>query len=188
MTGWLANRNEVATVAERVLPVVPLIKAAALGVRQVPALNGAWVNDAFQESADINVGIAIALRGGGLAAPAILGTDELSIDQLMAKLRDLSGRVRQGRMRGSEIAGSTFTVSSVGDGNVESVVPIIYPPQVAILGIGSINERPWIVDGEVLPRRLVTATLAGDHRVSDGRAGARFLEMFDRLLQEPEAL
>ena len=188
MTGWLTARNENAPVVKRVLPIVPLIKAAALAVRQVPALNGTWTDDIFHESADINIGVAIALRGGGLAAPAILGTDRLSIDELMAKLRDLSGRVRQGTMRGSELTGSTFTVTSVGEGNVESMMPIIYPPQVAIVGIGSISERPWVVDGDVRPRQLITATLAGDHRASDGRVGARFLEIFDRLLQEPETL
>lgn len=188
MTSWLSARNEEMSVTERVLPVVPLVKAAALALRQVPALNGLWSDDAFHESADINLGVGIALRGGGLAAPAILGTDGLSIDDLMAKLRDLTGRVRAGHMRGSEIGGATFTVSSVGEGNVESLTPIIYPPQVGILGIGSISERPWVVDGDVCARQLVTATLAGDHRASDGRVGARFLELFDRLLQEPEAL
>ncbi len=188
MANWLAARNEENPVAERVLPVVPLIKAAALAARQVPQLNGTWTDDSFHETADINIGVAIALRGGGLAAPAILNTDGLSIDELMVKLRDLSGRVRRGNMRGSEISGSTFTVSSVGEGNVESVVPIIYPPQVAILGIGSILERPWVADGKVCVRKLVTVTLAGDHRASDGRVGARFLGVFDRLLQEPETL
>lgn len=188
MTTWLSARNEKASVAERVLPVVPLIKAAALALAQVPALNGFWTEDTFHESADVNVGVAIALRGGGLAAPAILGTDGLSIDELMAKLRDLSGRVRQGHMRGSEIGGATFTVSSVGEGNVESLMPIIYPPQVGILGIGSISERPWVVGGDVRARQLVTATLAGDHRAGDGRLGAHYLEIFERLLQEPNAL
>jgi pyruvate dehydrogenase E2 component (dihydrolipoyllysine-residue acetyltransferase) len=185
---WLSLHNKAAPISERVLPVVPLIKAAAIAISKVPQLNGAWREDAFDENTDINIGVAIALRGGGLAAPAILKTDELSVDQLMKKLRDLSGRVRQGNMRGSEIGGATFTLSFVGEGNTESVVPIIYPPQVAILGIGSIAVRPWVVDGEIQPRQLMTATLAGDHRASDGRVGARFLEIFDHLLQEPEAL
>lgn len=188
MTNWLTAYNTERPVAERVLPAVPLLKAAALALCQLRALNGTWADDAFCESADVNVGVAISLRGGGLVAPAILNTDRLSIDELMAKLRDLSGRVRKGHMRGSELTGSTFTVSSVGEGNIESVTPIIYPPQVAILGIGSISSRPWVVEGEVRVRKLITATLAGDHRASDGRVGARFLEEFDRLLQEPEAL
>lgn len=188
MTVWLESYNTSVSMERRVLPIVPMIKAAALAMKEAPMLNGAWADDRFQQSGEINIGIAIALRGGGLAAPAILGTDGLSIDALMEKLRDLTGRVRQGNMRGSEIGGSTFTVSSVGDGNVEAVLPIIYPPQVAILGLGSICERPWVVDGDVCPRQIVTATVAGDHRASDGRVGARFLETLDRLLQEPEAL
>lgn len=188
MTSWLTTFNEEVPVAERILPAVPLIKAVARALDQVPQLNGAWADDAFQVSREINIGVAIALRGGGLVAPAILNTNELSVAELMAKLRDLSGRVRQGHMRGSELTGSTFTISNVGEGNVETVVPIIYPPQVAILGIGSICERPWVVDGEVRRRQLITATLAGDHRASDGRIGARFLGALDKLLQEPEAL
>ncbi len=188
MTVWLDAHNASVSIEPRVLPIVPMIKAAALAGKKTPTLNGTWAEDRLQQSEEINIGIAIALRGGGLAAPAILKTDGLSIDALMEKLRDLTGRVRQGNMRGSEIGGGTFTVSSVGDGNVEAVVPIIYPPQVAILGLGSICERPWVVDGDVRPRQIVTATLAGDHRASDGRVGARFLETFDRLLQEPEAL
>lgn len=188
MIEWLGVRNAAAPVTARILPVVPLIKAAALAARQAKGLNGIWTDDAFHESDDVNIGVAIALRGGGLAAPAILETETLSIDELMAKLRDLSGRVRRGNMRGSEIAGATFTVSSVGEGNIDSIVPIIYPPQVAILGIGSISRRPWVVDGELCVRQLCTVTLAGDHRASDGRVGARFLDLYERLLQEPGAL
>ncbi len=188
MTSWLATFNEEVPVAERILPAVPLIKAVARALDQVPQINGTWADDAFQASKEINIGVVIALRGGGLVAPAILNTNELSVAELMAKLRDLSGRVRQGHMRGSELTGSTFTISNVGEGNVEAILPIIYPPQVAILGIGSINVRPWVVDGEVRRRQLITATLAGDHRASDGRIGARFLGALDKLLQEPEAL
>lgn len=188
MSSWLTTFNENVPVAERILPAVPLIKAVAGALEQVPQLNGTWADDTFEPGKKVNIGVAIALRGGGLVAPAILDTNELSITELMAKLRDLSGRVRQGHMRGSELTGSTFTVSYVGEGNVEAVVPIIYPPQVAILGIGSIIERPWVVDGEVRARQLITATLAGDHRASDGRVGARFLGVLDRILQEPETL
>lgn len=188
MSSWLAKFNEEASIAERILPAVPLIKAVALALGQVSQLNGTWTDNTFEPGKKINIGVAIALRGGGLVAPAILDTNELSITELMAKLRDLSGRVRQGHMRGSELTGSTFTISNVGEGNVEAVVPIIYPPQVAILGIGSIVERPWVVDGEVRARQLITATLAGDHRASDGRVGARFLGVLDKILQEPEAL
>lgn len=185
---WLTDYNNTVGVTERVLPAVLLIKAAALALREVPSLNGTWGDSEFKKADAINVGIAISLRGGGLAAPAILETDHHSISELMEKLRDLTGRVRLGNMRGSEIGGGTFTVSSVGEGNIENVIPIIYPPQVGILGLGSIMERPWIVDGKVCSRQVVTATLAGDHRVTDGRIGARFLEKLDRLLQEPETL
>jgi pyruvate dehydrogenase E2 component (dihydrolipoamide acetyltransferase) len=82
----------------------------------------------------------------------------------------------------------TITVTSLGDQGVDAVLPVIYPPQVAIVGFGRIRERPWAVGGDVAVRPVVTASLAADHRVSDGHRGAQFLAGLDRLLQRPEDL
>ena len=132
--------------------------------------------------------MAIAIRGGGLAAPAIHDADRLSCDALMASMRDLVARMRSGRIRSSEIADATLTVSSLGERGVEALYGVIYPPQVAIVGFGKVVPRPWIVDGAVLPRSIVTITLSGDHRVSDGHSGALFLAEIGKLLQEPDKL
>jgi pyruvate dehydrogenase E2 component (dihydrolipoamide acetyltransferase) len=134
------------------------------------------------------LGVAIAIRGGGLVAPAIHDTADLDIGTLMTKMRDLIGRVRAGRFRSSEISDPTITVSSLGDRGVETLFGVIYPPQVAIVGFGKAVERPWVSGGAVLPRPVVTLTLAADHRVSDGHRGALFLGEIERLLQQPEAL
>jgi pyruvate dehydrogenase E2 component (dihydrolipoamide acetyltransferase) len=128
------------------------------------------------------------LKGGGLVAPALHDTDKQSLDELMAKLHELIPRARTGRLRSSEMTDATATLTNLGDLGVETVYGAIYPPQVALVGFGKIARRAW-VDGETLcVRPLLTATLAADHRASDGRYGARFLELLSGRLQAPEQL
>jgi pyruvate dehydrogenase E2 component (dihydrolipoamide acetyltransferase) len=185
---WLELENATRPVAERLLPAVPLLKAVALAVRQVPEMNGFMEADEFKPSHAVHLGVAISLRQGGLIAPAIHDADRLPLGELMQALRDLVTRARAGRLRGSEMADPTITVTNLGDQGVESVFGVIYPPQVALVGFGKITERPWASDGMVGARQVVTATLAADHRVSDGHRGGLFLAAVDRLLQQPEAL
>ena len=104
------------------------------------------------------------------------------------RLRGLVARARSGTLRSSEMSPPTITVTSLGDEGVEAVFPVIYPPQVAMVGFGRIMARPWAADGMLGVRPVVTATLAGDHRASDGHRGGHFLTLLDRLLQEPDAL
>jgi pyruvate dehydrogenase E2 component (dihydrolipoamide acetyltransferase) len=188
LLGWLSAENAKRSVAERLLPAVPLMKAVALALREVPELNGFWADNGFRPSVAVHLGMAIAMRGGGLVAPAIHDADRRSCAELMAALRDLITRVRGGRLRSSEMADPTVTLTSLGEQGVEQVYGVIYPPQVAIVGLGRISERPRIVDGAVVVRQVLTATLAADHRASDGHRGALFLAALARLLQEPEAL
>ena len=161
-------------------------RVAAL--KAAPEFNGFWLAAAFQPSAVIHVGIAISLRQGGLIAPAIHDTDSKPLPQLMREFRDLVRRARRGGLRSSELSDATVTVTSLGDQGVDMVLPVIYPPQVAIVGFGTPAERAWTVKGRVVARRLLTASLAADHRVSDGHRGARFLAGIDNLLQAPEQL
>ena len=104
----------------------------------------------------------------------------------MRDLRDLVARARSGRMRSSELTDPTITVTNLGEQGVQTVFGIIYPPQVALVGFGKIVERPWAVEGMLGVRPVTTATLAADHRASDGHRGGLFLAAIDRLLQEPE--
>jgi pyruvate dehydrogenase E2 component (dihydrolipoamide acetyltransferase) len=106
----------------------------------------------------------------------------------MVTMRDLIQRMRAGRIRSSELSDPTITVSSLGERGVEKLYGIIYPPQVAIVGFGKIVVRPWVIDGAIGPRSVVTITLAADHRVSDGHVGGLFLAEIGRLLQEPDKL
>ena len=185
---WLAEENVKRSVADRLLYGVLLIKAVALALREVPELNSVWRGAEAVPSAAIHVGIAISLRGGGLVAPALHDTDRQSLGDLMRGFGDLVRRARSGGLRSSELSDPTITVTSLGEQGVESVFGIIYPPQVAIVGFGKLVERPWSVEGHVVSRRVITATLSADHRVSDGHRGGLFLAAVDRLLQEPARL
>jgi pyruvate dehydrogenase E2 component (dihydrolipoamide acetyltransferase) len=185
---WLEAENAKKPPPQRVLSGVLLLKAVAHALRDYPEFNGFWTEGRFQPSASIHLGVAVSLGKAGLIAPAIHDADRMSLAELMAALRDLVGRVRKGGLRSSELSDSTITVTSLGEQSAESVFPVIYPPQVAIVGFGMIVERPWVVDGAVVPRRVVSCSLAGDHRVSDGHRGARFVAAIARLLQEPANL
>jgi pyruvate dehydrogenase E2 component (dihydrolipoamide acetyltransferase) len=184
---WLRTANDRRPVNERLLPAALLLKATALAARDVPALNGFFDED-FRPSGAVHLGVAVALRGGGLVAPAIHDADQITLDELMATLRDLVGRARSGRLRSSEMADPTITVTNLGDQGVDEVHGVIYPPQVALVGFGKIDERPWARDGMLGVRPTVRATLAADHRASDGLVGARFLATLDRVLHSPEEL
>ena len=174
--------------ADRILFAALLIRATAVALRDSPEFNGFHDGEAFQPSEAIHIGFAIALRGGGLAAPAIHDTDKLALPELMTKLRDLVGRVRRGGFRSSEISDPTVTISSLGERGVDALLPVIYPPQVAIIGFGTVRPQPWVVDKRIKPRPVLTATLAADHRVSDGHRGALLLARIAELLQEPASL
>lgn len=185
---WLAEENRRRSVEDRILPAALLLKAVALALREVPELNGFWLDGAFQPSAAIHLGVAISLRGGGLIAPALHDADRKSLGELMAGLRGLVQRTRAGSLRSSEVSDPTITVTNLGDQGVETVFGVIYPPQVALVGLGTIVERPWAKDGMLAARPVLTATLSADHRASDGHRGALFLAALDRLLQAPEKL
>ena len=136
----------------------------------------------------MNVGLAVALRGGGVIAPALVDAERIPLEELMRALTDLVTRARSGALRSSEIGGATITVTNLGERGVEAVFGVIHAPQVALVGFGTPAERPWVLDGAVRPAPVVTATLAADHRVSDGHRGARFLAALARALARPEEL
>jgi len=188
MLDWLEQQNAKRSTTERIVYAMPLLKAIALALKQVPELNGVYVDNTFHPSATTHIGFAISLRHGGLVVPALRDVDRKDCATLMRELDDLVARARSGHLRSSELLDSTLTVTSLGEQGIETVFPIIYPPQVAIVGLGSVVERAWSVGGMIGSRRVITVTLAADHRVSDGHRGGRYLAALDRLLQEPEQL
>lgn len=184
---WLSATNEGRSVADRLLYAVLLIKAVALALKETPDLNAEW-QDRVVRKPEINVGMAISLRGGGLVAPALLGADKRSLADLMAGFRDLVQRTRSGKLLGSEMTEGTITITNLGELGADSVYGIIYPHQVALVGFGRITEQVRVADGMMGPRPVIIATLSADHRVVDGHLGSTYLAAVDRLLQEPDKL
>lgn len=185
---WLAEMNAARPPQTRFLPAVMLLKASAQALREYPDFNGVFLDGQYQPAEHIHIGMAIAIRGGGLTAPAIHDVDRLTLDELMARLRDLVARTRAGTLRSSELTDATITVTSLGERGVDTLLGVIYPPQVAILGFGTPATRPWVVGERIEERQIMMASLAADHRVSDGHRGALLLAAIDHNLQQPEAL
>ncbi len=185
----LTLANSTRPAAQRVLPAALLLHAAARAAAAVPEVNGFWRDGDFVPGDGVHLAVVIALRpstrrAGGLVAPVIHDAASKDLAQTMAELRDLVTRARAGRLRASEVGGATFTVTELGEGGVDSVTPIIHPPQVAILGLGAVHDEPWAEDSMLAVRPVVHATLSGDHRAVDGRIGSAYLSALSALLQE----
>ena len=185
---WLETENLKRPVTDRILFAAVLLKATALAIREIPEVNGFYVDGEYRPSNSVHIGVAVMLRQGGLVAPALHDVDQKPVPELMADLRDLVARARRGTLRSSEMADSTITVTNLGEQGVTTVFGVIYPPQVALIGFGKVIERPWAEKGMLGVRSAVTATLAADHRVTDGHRGALFLAAIDRFLSQPEKL
>ncbi|WP_240989385.1 2-oxo acid dehydrogenase subunit E2 [Salipiger mangrovisoli] len=185
---WLDARNAGRPPDGRLLLGALFVRAVVLAAQAVPVMNGHYRDDAFLPASGVNVGVAVALRGGGLVAPALIGADRMDLAGTMAGMRDLVMRARAGRLRGSEMSEGTITVSSLGETGAEAMAGVIFPPQVALVGIGAPQLRPWVVAGAIVPRQVVTVTVSADHRVSDGRLAARFLAAFAQQIATPEDL
>lgn len=185
---WLMEHNASVPVTQRLLFAALLIKSIALACREMHGFSGFYRDGRYEELAAVHVGVAVALRGGGLVAPAIVDTANKPLARLMEEFRELVARARAGRLRASELAAPTIILTSLGEASVDTVFPIIQPPQVAIVGAGGIVDRPWVVDREVVPRQVLTLSLGADHRVTDGRLGAQFLVRVAGKLSNPASL
>ncbi|MGJ6124004.1 dihydrolipoamide acetyltransferase family protein [Mycolicibacterium sp. Y3] len=185
---WMSAFNAERSITERVLPAALLLKAVAVAAQRFPEFNGFWRDDDFRPAAGVHVGVAISLRGGGLVAPAVHDVPGKKLDEVMADLADVVARARAGSLRSSEISDPTITVTNLGDQGVDTVFGVIYPPQVALIGFGAPAQRVCAVDGGIRIATTVHATLAADHRASDGHRGALFLAAIAELLQQPHTL
>jgi len=183
---FVAGQNDTLPPAERLLLGAVFVKSAARAVQQVPEINGCWQDDAVELLPTVNIGLAVSLRGGGLVILTLRDVAGQSLVTLSQQIRDLTARARSGRLKASELADSTLTVTSLGDRGVEAVWGVIYPPQVAIVGFGSVTQRPLAVDGRCVVQQAVTATLAADHRALDGHRAGLYLQAVAEFLQQPE--
>ena len=169
------------------LPVV--VKATAEALKRHPRMNAIETTSAngdaqVQMLSEINIGLAVALEEG-LVTPVIRGADGKSLAQLAAENRDLASRTREGRTRPEEISGGTFTITNLGANEIDGFTPIINPPQVGILGVGRVVEKPVIANGEIVKGEAMYLSLTFDHRVIDGAPAAAFLQTVKGLLEDP---
>lgn len=185
---WLTRHNALLPVKDRLIEAVLITKAVALAAARIAGFNGYFHNGRFEPSAAVHAGAAIAVRGGGLIAPALLDADRRDLAALMQDFSALVTRARAGHLRSGEFTAATITVTSLGADGVDVLYPIINPPQVAIVGAGAIRDHAWVQDGQLVVRPVLTLAVAADHRVTDGRAGARFLRAIADLLARPESL
>ena len=159
-----------------------LVEAVAQALRAHPRLNATASGDAVEEHRSIDVAVAVALEDG-LIAPVIRSAHTKSLQAIAAESRQLAERARRGTLAVDEVSGGTFTITNLGMYGIDSFTPILHPPQVAILGIGRIIEKPAVYAGQIVPRAMMTLSLTIDHRIVDGAPAALFLRQVVANLQ-----
>lgn len=184
---WLREKNNHLPIEKRILPAALLIKSVAQSLVKFPELNAIWDNG-IQIKKEINIGFVVSIRGGGIIVPAIHNANTKNIDEIMQDLNDIIPRARAMKLRSSELSDSTITITNLGEGGADTVFGIIYPPQVALIGFGSSSEQPFAENGMIGIHTVLNATLAGDHRATDGLSGSGFLTVLYKYLQKPELL
>lgn len=184
----LSEHNADLPPSQRILVNAMVYCAIARALDDFPTFNGFYIDDHYQSSETVHLGHAISLRTGGIIIAVIRDAQKLGAIELMNKLRDQVTRAREGGLRMSEVTDASVTISSIGDRGADSMQSIIFPPQVAIFGLGRPRKSPWVVDEAIVAATIVSISLAADHRVSDGHSGARLLNKINKLLQTPEKL
>ncbi|HTZ38489.1 MAG TPA: pyruvate dehydrogenase complex dihydrolipoamide acetyltransferase [Stellaceae bacterium] len=161
-----------------------VIRAAGLALRQVPAANASWSEDAIilWERADIAMAVAL---DDGLITPIIRGADLKGLQQIAAETKDLAQRARAGKLKLEEFQGGTFSISNLGMYGIREFAAVINPPHGCILAVGAGAPRPVVKNGELAIATVMSCTISCDHRAVDGAVGARFLQAFKRLIDEP---
>jgi pyruvate dehydrogenase E2 component (dihydrolipoyllysine-residue acetyltransferase) len=172
---------------ERISLTALLLRACVASLERHPALNAVWDGEQLMLADEVNVGVAIALDDG-LLAPAVFGREATDVPASARALTDLVARAREGKLRGAEMTDATFTLSNLGMFPVSWFIPIVTPPQVAILGVGRTRRVPCFEGDEIVPRSLLTVTVSADHRAVDGADVARFLETLQTTVENPEEL
>ena len=161
-----------------------VVKAAAMALRKHPMVNASWLDDKIRKHAEINVGVAVAVDEG-LLVPVIRNTDLKSLSQINSEVKEKAGRARERKLSTEEMQGNTFTISNLGMFDIDEFTAIINPPDACILAVGSIKELPVVKDGALAVGHEMKVTLSCDHRIVDGVTGAKFLQTFKALLEEP---
>ncbi len=164
-----------------------LVKAVAKALAEHPIMNSTFENEKIKIFADINIGVAVATERG-IIVPIIPSADRKSLREISSLLKELAEKAKQGRLTKEELTGGTFTITNLGMYGVDLFVPIINPPEAAILGVGRIAEKPRVVDKQIVARTTMQLSLTFDHRLVDGAPAAEFLKKVKQNLESPNAL
>ena len=161
-----------------------VLKAVATALAQQPEVNAHWLGDKIRYFNRVHLGMAVAIEDG-LITPVIFDADRKRMSEISREARELAKRARERKLKPEEYTGSTFSVSNLGMFGIDQFTAIINPPEVGILAIGALEEKPVVVEGQLTQRKRMRVTMSCDHRVVDGALGARFLQTLRRLIENP---
>jgi pyruvate dehydrogenase E2 component (dihydrolipoamide acetyltransferase) len=161
-----------------------IIKVAAFALRQHPQVNASFHEKAIRYYERADIGVAVAIEDG-LITPVVRGAEAKSIGSISREVRELAERARGRKLKPEEYTGATFSVSNLGMFGIDEFTAVINPPEAAILAVGAAAAKPVVRDGAVAVRQIMRVTMSCDHRVIDGATGAKFLQTFKRLLENP---
>jgi len=164
-----------------------VIKAAAVALTHHPDCNAWWQGDSIRRFSRVHIGVAVAVPDG-LITPVVTDAHAKGLGQISTEVRELAGRAREKKLQPHEYTGSTFSISNLGMFGIEEFTAVINPPEAGIIAVGAVEERPVVVDGEVVVQPRMRITMSCDHRVIDGAQGARFLATLKSFLEEPAAI
>jgi pyruvate dehydrogenase E2 component (dihydrolipoamide acetyltransferase) len=181
----LALREQVNQTAPKKISINDfIVKAVAVALRQVPAMNVTWTDTALRRYHQADVCVAVS-TDSGLITPVVRNADSKALSQISAEVAELAGRARDGRLRPDEYQGGSFTISNLGMYGVEQFSAIINPPHAAILAVGATQQKPVVENGELKVGSVLRCTLSVDHRSVDGAVAAQWLMVFKGLMENP---
>ena len=185
MAAAIAFRKQVNSIPDTKISFNDIVvKACALALKQHPQVNSRWYDDRIQLNHHVHVGVAVAVDDG-LVVPVVKFTDQQSLSQIGAQVKDYAVRARNKKLTPQEMEGSTFTISNLGMFGIESFTSIINAPNSAILSVGAIVEKPVVKDGQIVVGHTMKLTMACDHRTVDGATGAQFLQTLKGYIENP---
>lgn len=164
-----------------------VIKAAAMALRQHPAVNSSWLGDRIRQNHHIHVGVAMALPEG-LVVPVLRFADQKNLVQIATQTKEFAGKAKEKKLQPQDWEGNTFTISNLGMFGIEAFTAIINPPDACILAVGAVRECPVVRNGQLSVGQRMTVTLSCDHRVVDGATGAAFLQSLSLMLRDPVSM
>jgi pyruvate dehydrogenase E2 component (dihydrolipoamide acetyltransferase) len=184
MDAALKVREEAKAIEAKVSINDVVVKAVAMALRRYPKLNVSYAGDHALQYQNVDVGVAVAIEDG-LITPVVRDADQKGLEQIAAEVRELADRARKRSLKPEEYAGGSITVSNLGMFGIDSFLAVINPPQAAIVAVGAVSQKAVVRDGQIVARKMMSATLSGDHRVIDGATGAEYLRELRALLEHP---